>query len=181
MAELVVKTKLNTREVKKRFADLPRIISGEKADPLGLRRFFFAVFARRLYELIHEAYRLKSMGASDSLGNNWRALKPKTIKNRTRASFISKYPLSAQLLINRVSDRLFNSLAPGRVAGQDYLPTKDQTFILSSKELILGSNVEYSNRVNKLRRLWPARMKAWFQDAVSLALDRTLIRLAKSL
>lgn len=176
MAQIKVKTRLKLREVKRRLAILPSILAGERPDPIGLRRYFFALFARRLFELIHTAFNVKSAGGTDDLGNNWRPLKPKTIKKRSSPSFIAKYPLSARLLINRVTDRLFKSFEPGRVTAAGYLPAAEQRYILQAQQLILGSDVPYFADVHKRRRLWPARMKAWINDAVGVALDFTMIR-----
>jgi len=182
MAELRVKTKLGSREVRRRLASLPKIIAGEQPDPLGLRRVFFAIVARRLYELIYEAFIIKSQGGSDSLGNSWRGLKKATIKKRTRASFVSIYPLSSRLLINRVSDRLLNSLKPGQVDGlHNYIPPQNQLYLIEFNRLILGSNLTYSKYVHKARRLWPARMKRWIEDAVETAMDYVILKFAKSL
>lgn len=181
MAELRVKTRLSLKEVKRRFAALPAILSGQALDPLGLRPIFFAIFARRLYELIHMAYVIKAEGGTDSLGNTWRALRPRTIKKRISKSFLDKYPMSARLLINRVTDRLLDSFKPGTITGNAYIPPANQKYVVEINRMILGSDVPYAGAVHKRRRLWPARMKDWIRDATNVALDRVFEILARSL
>lgn len=181
MAELVVKTRLKSSEIKKRYALLPKIIAGQAADPDNVRPYFFALVARYLYERIHEAFITKAAGGTDSLGNTWRALKPKTIKRRLSPKFVQMYPQSAHLLINRVTDRLLNSLAPGQISGASYLPPKEQLYLLKINELILGSNVPYSGKVGKLRRLWPRNMKRWITEACDMALDKCLLLITRRL
>ena len=181
MAELVVKTRLKSGEIKKRFALLPKIIAGQAADPYNVRAYFFALVARYLYERIHEAFIVKAAGGTDSLGNSWRALKRSTIKRRLSPKFVQMYPQSAHLLINRVTDRLLNSLAPGQISGHNYIPPREQLYLLKINELILGSDVHYSGSVNKLRRLWPRNMKRWISDACDMALDKCLLFVTRNL
>jgi hypothetical protein len=181
MAELVVKTRLKSSEVKKRFALLPKMISGQAPDPYNVRPYFFALVARYLYERIHEAFVTKAAGGTDSLGNSWRALKPKTIKRRLSPRFVQMYPQSALLLINRVTDRLLNSLAPGQISGVGYVPVREQLYLLKINELILGSDVPYSGKVHSLRRLWPRNMKRWITEACDMALDKCLLLVARKL
>lgn len=181
MATLTVKTRLPTRDVQARFVSLPKILAGSAPDPLGLRRMFFAIFARKLYSLIYEAYKIKSLGGTDSLGHSWRGLKKRTVKRRLSSSFLSRYPLSAQLLVNRVNDRLLESFRPGQVSGANYIPSREQRYLLESFRLLLGSEVPYAAKVHAKRRLWPARMRPWIEQATNLAFDHVLIRLTRSL
>lgn len=181
MADLVVKVRLSAREVRKRFAELPAVLSGTKPDRDGIRSYFFAVLARELMSLIHKAFRDKSMGGSDSLGNSWRGLSPKTVKRRRRPSLIDRFPLSAKLYILRVSDALFRSLAPGRVVGDDYHPPENQIYKLTKSGLALGTELHYAAVQHRKRPIWPEEMLPWISEAIDTALSLTLTRMTRNM
>ena len=169
------------KEVKRELSKLPGIISGRLPDPDGLRRFFFAVIARVLFQKIHKAFDTKSKGGTDELGNSWRSLKRSTEKRRSAKGIVAKYPLSAKLYILRMSDSIYNSLAPGNIAGHDYRPSKDQLYELTSAGLRIGTEVEHAKYVNKKRPLWPKKMKPWIAVAVREATNQTIARMAELL
>ncbi len=181
MSSITVKVRMPAREVYRRFAELPAILSGTKTDARGLRNYFYAVMARELFSLIHEAFRAKSHGGTDSLGQSWRALSTKTIKKRTSTRYINKFPLSARLLILRVSETLFKSLAPGELVGDDYSPPKNQEYRLTREGLYLGTNVSYGKYVHRDRPLWPEDLKHWLDHAIDIALGYVLEKLALQL
>lgn len=179
MASTIIKVRLPLREVKRRFAALPAILSGQARDPHGLKRYFHAVLARFLYQKIHAAYRVKALGGSDELGNSWRPLAKSTIKRRLSPSYLEKFPKSAKLLILRVSDRLYRSFRPGRISGSDYVPVTDQLYDITPKGFEIGSTVEYAAFQHKKRPLWPRYMKAWIKEGIDVALGYVFERLAR--
>jgi hypothetical protein len=169
---------MSAREVYRRFAELPGILAGSANDPRGLRCYFFSILARELMTLIHEAFRVKSLGGTDSLGESWRSLATRTIRKRQQPRYIQKFPLSARLMILRVSDTLFKSLAPGELVGDDYRPPTNQLYRLTREGLYLGTNVSYAKYVHKTRPLWPAELQSWLDYAIDVALGYVLERLA---
>jgi hypothetical protein len=178
VSDLTIRVRLPAREVHRRIAELPLVLSGSKPDRSGLRSYFYAQVDRSLMGLIHEAYRIKAMGGTDSLGESWRALATKTIKKRLSPNYVARFPLSAKLLILRVSDTLFKSLAPGWLVGDDYKPPENQLYKLTRGGLELGTQVHYAQAVHKHRPLWPDELDHWLSHAIDVALGNTLERLA---
>lgn len=176
--EQVVTVRIPAREVKRRFAELPAVLEGKLPDRHGLRPLFFSLIAKFLFQKIHTAFRLKSMGASDELGNSWRSLSTKTVKRRLQPSVLDRYPQSVRLFMLRVSDTLFDSFAPGSVTAGSYRPVPNQLFRLERNSLSLGSLLRYAKYVHKKRPLWPKVMKAWTAEAVDHALGIVMERLA---
>ena len=183
MASTTIQVRLPLSKLKARLAQLPGIITGRLPDPFRLRPLFFAVIARSLFRSIYEAFKLKSLGGTDNLGASWRGLKPSTKKRRLAPSLLSRFPLSAQLYILRVSDTLYDSLKPGSIAGSQYRPAKNQLYELTTRALELGTTVNYAEYVNRRRPLWPARIARWIQSAISEALgvvcELYVIRMAR--
>jgi hypothetical protein len=181
MTTKTIRVRLPATEVQRRLKNLPKILSGTAPDPDGLRQYFFAIVARYLFNKIHAAYRIKAMGGTDELGNTWRALRPATIRRRLAPKFVARFPKSAELQILRITDTIFNSLQPGRISGTQYTPRPNQLFELDRNELRIGTEVEYAPFVNKKRRLWPARMRPWINEAIDIATSKTIERMAENM
>lgn len=80
------------------------------------------------------------------------------------------------LLILRVSDRLSESVAPGKFDPLNgyYKRNRDQVFILSRGRIELGTQVPYAAQVDKTRRLWPEDMAPWIDRAVAFGRDKVM-------
>lgn len=183
MADLYVRTRLPVSEVRKRFAEVPYVLMGRKNDPKGLRKYFFAVLARLLFQRIQEAFDQKSRGGTDSLGQTWRALTPKTVRRRLSKKYIDQWPLSAKLYILRLSDRLFQSLKAGTLSpmGFYYPPHPDQLYKLTGASLAIGTQVPYANAQHANRPLWPERMQPWLEECADIAIGKVMERIALDL
>lgn len=62
--------------------NLGDVLSGRVPEHMDLYLTFWGALARYLFGKIHEAYKVKSQGRMDELGNSWPALSPQTIANR---------------------------------------------------------------------------------------------------
>jgi hypothetical protein len=183
MSDLVVRTRLPVSEVKRRFAEIPYVLMGRKNDPKGLRRYFFAVLARLLFQRISAAYDIKAKGGTDSLGVTWRSLAPATIKRRLSPKYLNKFPLSAKLWIMRLSDRLFQSLEAGFLSpgGFYYPPNADQLFEIRGAGLSLGTRVPYANAQHVARPLWPEKMQPWLDECADIAISYVMEQVARDM
>ena len=57
--------------------------------------------------------------------------------------------------INRVTDRLYDSLCPGTLTGNRYYPPHEQVFKVENGDMTLGTSVPYAGAVSKLRPVIP--------------------------
>ena len=72
--------------------------------------------------------------------------------------------------ILRVTDELYKSLLPGRIAGDvTYVPRRDQVVEInpSDKKLVLGTKVDHAKFVNKARPIIPPNAHLWIDAAVA--------------
>lgn len=63
------------------------------------------------------------------------------------------------------SGKLKNSLKPGRLVADEYIPTANQIYKKSNYSLTIGTSVEYAKRVHKIRKFWPSNVSPWVRDA----------------
>jgi len=181
-----VKTKKSPVELQGLLSDLPKYLAGIKRDHYGLRKEYWAVFARELYKRISRGYLKKSMGGKDDLSSKWKPLKKSTIDRRLRqgsrhghlrksktfreAVALLKAAATGKVPILIDTGRLYNSLRPGRVVGGNYTKnTVDQIFSIKGGEVSLGTKVPYSEMQHKTRPLWPAKMDKWVQESLAEA------------
>lgn len=101
----------------------------------------------------------------------WAILKSKGAKTRLGTLGRRKVP------ILRDTDRLVDSLSPGKISGTEYVPfTDDQVAEFQGRQIRIGTTVPYADKQHKTRRLWPtqANMSKWTQKSVSKARDVVL-------
>lgn len=176
-----IKTHLTAQQVKDVLKDLPAILAGKRADRFGLRNAFFGAIAHHLFTKIHQSYIQKAAGGTDEFGDGWLPLAPLTIKKRNTPKVVSKYPLSAQNLILRVSDKLLRTLEPGDFDGIKYKPRRNQHFHHAYGKLTIGSKLDYSSFAHEKRPLWPAYMDPWIEESMQLAMAAVAKRLKEVL
>ncbi len=87
------------------------------------------------------------------------------------------------LLILRKSDRLMESLHPGRFDPNIgyYKYNKDQVYVLSRGKIEIGTYVEYAQAVSEQRPIWPDEMGSWIDRAVSYGRDAIMNKVANIL
>lgn len=177
MPTVEIKTKLTKQQVKDILHDLPKILAGKKWDRWGLRDVFYGVLAHELYTRIGKAFEVKATGLSDSLGNSWKPLAKRTLDHRKAPKLIKKYPLALQNLIHRISDKMFDTLKPGTFDGSKYKPRRNQIFHHAHGTLTLGSKLDYASYAHEKRPLWPEDMSPWVDEAITIAIEKVMIRL----
>lgn len=77
----------------------------------------------------------------------------------------------------RVSNRLLESLTPGRPSKRGYTPRNaDQIYREDENSIVIGTSVGYASRQHKMRRLYPSarRMGPWLREAVKYAIQKCL-------
>ncbi len=176
-AQVTIRTSKPGKEVKALLRGLGSILSGRKEDQYGLCPVFYGVMAKELYKRISAAYAKKAEGFTDDLDNEWAKLAPRTVKNRLSAKLVNRYPLSARLLILRVSDALYSSLHPGEFDGSTYHPSKEQIFHYNRGKLKLGSRCSHASYAHAKRPLWPEEMDPWIQASIDLAMQAVTERI----
>lgn len=91
------------------------------------------------------------------------------------------------VLINRITDALFDSLSPGsrgRAGTSDrvstYTPPEGQLFQVDRPgEIVLGSKIKYAERVAKLRALIPRRHRPWTNYATNRGVEAAVGAIVK--
>lgn len=75
------------------------------------------------------------------------------------------------VLINRITDRLYLSLVPGNFDSDSGYSknNRNQVFVISKGTLTLGTKVPYANLVSKTRPLWPEDIDKWLSEALDFA------------
>lgn len=164
---LVIRTTKPSAEIRRLIHNIPDILAGRAPDPQGFRDAFWGAVAHHIFSKVSEAFLAKSNGGTDELGNSWDPLRKPTIQSRLKPSRIRKHPLSAELRIMRVSDRLLRSLLPGAYNGYHYSPPEDQLFRVENGNVVLGSLVEYAPAQAKLRPIFPPNINRWIKEAVA--------------
>ncbi len=242
MIDTTLKIRGTNRAMRKLLRDLPAVVSGRKPDVHGYGRLFKSYFAYFWFEKVHEAFLIKSLGGTDSMGVSWEPNAQSTIAQReigpkdsrkirgktsdpiesrvrglltpaqdalwrgifrtnylrllgkvgeteakARAATIAWAMLkkmgaqtklevlgSRKLPIGNDTGRLLNSISPGRVVGNTYIPpTRDQSISYHHGELDFNIKVPYARRFHKKRRIWPAASRSgeWVKEAATKALN----------
>lgn len=171
MPYVVLRTKKVKRaEAKRILRALPKILKGDFPDQYGVADVFYGKVADFLFQKISKNYEMKSKGEIDEVGIAWLPLAPRTLKKRRQPAFQRKYPLAAEELIMRVSDRLLNMLKNGHFDGSRFRPAEDQVFTHTGNKLTLGTKPKYTHYAAAKRPLWPDDMTEWVQEATEAAL-----------
>lgn len=69
--KVVIRTRLKSPELKKMLKELPGILSGRKPNKYRLYQVFWGAVAFSMFHSISAAYKQKSKGQEDELGNTW--------------------------------------------------------------------------------------------------------------
>lgn len=151
-------------------------LSSRTPDRSDLRLKFAAHLARNVLDRVHQGFTRKSLWVADSLGNRWPPLRPATIRWRLSPSVVRRWPLAARLWMLRVSDRLYQSMAPGMVQGASYIPPHpDQYASISPTKVEVGTLVSYAEyQAAKGRPIFPRDMDQWVQEAAREAMETVL-------
>lgn len=160
----------------KRFRALPSIVAG-KPDPDGLHTIFRHAFVHKLLSIIHEAFLIKSLGGTDSLGHEFAPLSAKRIKQKSSPKFQARYPGVIPHAIMRVTDDLVNSYMAGLISGESYSPPKNQAVILRGNLIKIFSQVEYADAQAKRRPFWPDDISPWINEAITAGIEALIERL----
>lgn len=140
----------------------PGIMSGESPDPHGIKPAFVSGFTEYLLDKIYEAYKVKSLGGIDELGNSWDENRPP--KQR----------------IMRVTDRLLESFRPWTRGDIQYFAGPDQYFEMWGQKVFFGSEVPYSEYAQARgpgRPIIPDNWQDWMGEAVAAGMKRVGERL----
>lgn len=112
---LVVRSHLPRRELRRELGKLQDVLVGRATDRLGIRGVFLANYTREMFKQIHRAFRQKSAGGSDELGDRWKPLKPETIARRPitrgqRTKLGLKSRSGGRGLLTKKEDRLWRGV-----------------------------------------------------------------------
>jgi len=174
---IVIRTPATPAEVAELVRDLPKILSGRSQKHAAFRNRFWAVFAQEFMRRVRRGYQRKSWRAPDDLGNHFKAIKPKTIKRKSKKHMRhgillppAKYPNAR----NRDTDDLFNSLAAGKVTGDSYVPVKNQICKMLTSSITLGSTLHYAEDALRERPAFPPGYSQWVNEAAVAAIKKTM-------
>lgn len=79
------------------------------------------------------------------------------------------------LLLMRVTDKLYVSLSPGNLTATGYQKkSRDQIFVISKGTLTIGTKVPYAQVASQKRPLWPEDISKWIDGAVEFAMETVL-------
>lgn len=81
------------------------------------------------------------------------------------------------IMIN--TGRLVASLSPSKSIGSRYRPKKDQIYHTPPGQIVLGTEVEYSDKAGKTRPLWPDNIDQWVFEAVEKGVQAIQTRIAE--
>lgn len=107
-----VTTKRSKKFVKAVFKNIPLFISGKKIDRHGIGRVFWATFIHEMFDKIHDAYAIKALGGTDSLGNSWPPLARETIAQRPVTGQLRRLGLTAKRTGTAFKNRERGLLSP---------------------------------------------------------------------
>lgn len=81
-----------------------------------------------------------------------------------------------QVPILILTQRLERSLRPGKVIKDQYIPSQEQTVDIRGSQLIVGTSVPYSDKLNQERPIFPPDLTAWINRAKILAKRKVGLR-----
>lgn len=125
------------------------------------RSIFFQEFMR----LVHEAYKTKSHGGTDDLGNSWEPLKKKTIDLKRRRWI----PENAEK-INIRTGLLVSATRPGKVFNNRYYTPQYQRTKFTERSVLFDITVPYFDKVQAVRPILPTDYTPWIVQAHELAI-----------
>lgn len=133
-------------------------------------RLWKAIFRSTLGRLLRQAVPIAE--AKEAAGRTaWAVLKARGAKTKLHTLGTRNVP------ILRVTDRLVDSLSPGRVSSHRYIPfNRDQIAKWQAQEFTFGTKVPYAVHVHKTRPLWPIQHEQarWHQAGLSAGRDAML-------
>jgi len=128
-------------------------------------------------ERVGEAFEEKSEGGTDDLGHRFEELRPSTVRRKNTPKFRRKHPLAVATNIMRASDKLLTSLGPGTLAGDAYLPPKNQIVQFRRGILKIYSNLKYAKYQFNRRAFYADNIEPWILAALKLAMKAVVDRL----
>lgn len=81
-----------------------------------------------------------------------------------------------EVSIQIITHRLEMSLRPGKVVGDQYIPSNEQFYRIEGTSLIVGTTVPYSQRLHEERPLFPSDITPWINRAKTLAKAKVGLR-----
>lgn len=177
----------NPEKFKENLRQLAKVLAGRSSRFTRVRHLFWAHLTKEVFRRVHASFAARSRGNVDDLGQFWNALKPRTVKRKSkthrrgsRHGKVKVPPSKHPSWINRDTDELIESLAAGIITGYDYVPEKRQFVHKSGYVLEIGSRVKHAGDVEQLRNIFPPSrlFNVWVAEAVSVAIKKILPYLA---
>lgn len=162
---------LNLKD-KKFLKRLPGILTGRLPDRHRIRRVFVAALTYKMMQQVGEAFRIKSEGGIDDLGNAFEPLSKRTITRKSSAGFRAKHPGVIPSHIMRATDRLIKSVSEGLLTFDNYTPPKNQVVKFQAGLLRIMTNVKYAQYQFHKRPFWPENIDRWVELACEYAMKR---------
>ena len=78
---------------------------------------------------------------------------------------------SRNVLIMRVTDAIYNSLAPSEGSPTQYRPKKDQIYNVVNGRMEFGTSVYYAKYHNKTRPVIPDNIEPWVEQGRDLGME----------
>ena len=150
---------------------------------MDTKKRYKALVLFQLFGIIHRNFVIKSKGGTDSLGNKWKPLAASTkiykpllpserrkfkLRGRTKKEALS----SREPLILILTRRLEQSLRPGQVVDDRYIPSPEQIAKVVGSQVIVGSKVPYAGDVSAKRPAIPENIDPWIDEAVQKTLQQ---------
>lgn len=140
-----------------------------------IRDRFWSVLTTEMYRQMYGSLKFRSVGHNDDHGDVWSALKPSTIKRKSKAGRrggrylpASRHPED----INYDTGDLLESFAPGTVVNDNYRPpNRNQRVELQASGVRLGTNIPYAAKVDRIRKMFPRSYQKWVHYALSRAAE----------
>lgn len=123
------------------------------------------IYSRKLRNLI--LFKPESVAKNIAAAIAWKEMKERGVK--TKLDVLG----SRDVLIMRVTDKIFNSLEPSG-GGVPYRPKKNQLVDKNGTTLTLGTLVEYAKYHNKTRPVIPEDIQSWVADSIDIALEEAI-------
>ena len=181
--KITVPTKLTKAQLQEVLRSVGKIIVGTDPRYAAIRDRFWAIFTQEMFRILRRSYMARSWRRADELGNRWKPIKPSTVKRKSKPHYRngvrlppSKFPAS----YNRDTSDLLDSFKPGTIAGNHYQPVRNQYVRKTSRNIKLGSDIEYAAyALTQDRELFPPGSEKFVAQAISIALVKITPLIAK--
>jgi hypothetical protein len=78
------------------------------------------------------------------------------------------------VLIMRVTDTIYNSLAPGKAGARTYRPPANQVFEIEGTTVTMGTDVPYAHFHNNTRPVIPDNIQPWIDESIDIAANAVM-------